>query len=315
MVVIKIYYKKITKKLRRPFVTLHELRILGGNLAGCDGNKLLYSYVDPENDEIDLMEEEDVETMLSDIGEMAVSNPTACVRVYIRQPGEAKRWKDRNLRTAWVTGTNGERKPYSSKSPLHPAPAHADSATPSQSEPGTHLAAPTRDPTTIEEKVMRIVTQDRRKQRIDQTYQKRIRLAEEEHRRATEMLEIEYRKKIEEIERKIEEEIRREERRKDVTQGGEFEVKENGRKIQVQGVILDEDEYFVKFKWLKERVPRASKDRLDKIIARNSQASLEGLLKEVTLYYSKKHSSAQQIFITNPPPKQTLRRLPNPTPN
>lgn len=114
-VTLKISYKDTTRRVKRTLETIDDLYRLGDLMDAGKGKSLLYSYVDVDRDEIDLLSQEDVDTLVSDLPQL-MQGATA-LKIYVRQPGEQRKWKDKMLRRAWVWNpSTGQREKYASKS-------------------------------------------------------------------------------------------------------------------------------------------------------------------------------------------------------
>lgn len=116
---VKVYYNDIKKKLKRRIRDMIDVYAIGRLVSeeGSDAQQLLYSYVDQDRDEIDLVDQDDVDTLLSDLGEWKKNDPGMALRLYVRQPGTMRRWHDKYLRDAFVVDTKtGAKKKYTSSS-------------------------------------------------------------------------------------------------------------------------------------------------------------------------------------------------------
>lgn len=116
---IKVYYNDIKKKVKRRFRDVIDLYAIGRQVAGdeVDAGKLLYSYVDQDRDEIDLADQADIDTLLSDLEDWIKADPGLSLRIYVREPGTMRRWHDKYLRDAYVVDARtGMKSKYKSSS-------------------------------------------------------------------------------------------------------------------------------------------------------------------------------------------------------
>lgn len=112
---LKVCYKDITRRLKRNIETIQDVHAVGDLVEPGKGTNLLYSYVDVDRDEIDLITQDDVDTLVSDLPQL-MQGATA-LKIYVRNPGEQRKWKDKFLRRAWVWNPeSGRREKYASKS-------------------------------------------------------------------------------------------------------------------------------------------------------------------------------------------------------
>src|SRR3990167_2342734 len=112
---LKVCYKDITRRLKRNIETIQDVHAVGDLVDPGKGANLLYSYVDVDRDEIDLITQDDVDTLVSDLPQL-MQGATA-LKIYVRNTGEQRKWKDKFLRRAWVWNPeSGRREKYASKS-------------------------------------------------------------------------------------------------------------------------------------------------------------------------------------------------------
>lgn len=116
---IKVYYNDLKKKVKRVLRDMIDLYAIGRVVCGenADTQKLLYSYIDQDRDEIDLADQGDIDTLLSDIDDWKLADPGLALRIYVREPGTMRRWHDKYLRDAYVVDARtGMKKKYVSGS-------------------------------------------------------------------------------------------------------------------------------------------------------------------------------------------------------
>lgn len=114
-ITLKISYKETTRRVKRSLETMSDLYQLGDLMDAGKGKSLLYSYVDVDRDEIDSVSQEDLDTLLSDLSQ--IMHGATALKIYVRQTGEQRKWKDKMLRRAWVWNPDTrQREKYASKS-------------------------------------------------------------------------------------------------------------------------------------------------------------------------------------------------------
>ena len=271
---MKIYYKDYKKKLRRYIGSINDMYDIGSSISGKDGKTLLYSYIDQDRDDIDIVDDQDLDSMRHDIPKGET------MRIYVRDKGEQKKWCDKYLRDAWVFDPKtGQKIKYSSK-------------TPQISKNNCQEKEKERESKMIEMKKKRVVQKFEMRRRV---------------------LENEYQAQLKKLE-KIEEEARVEANKVEKGKVIWFEVKKEPKKetkkyndassiitardidegnVDLRGGILVKLNQFnnkleqVKVLIEEEKILDINMDRLEKVIAKHINQSAETLIKYYKMHRDK----------------------------
>ena len=112
---IKMIHKDLKKRHQIALATIEQLWELASKTAQKSKEELTMTYEDLQGDEIDIVGQEDVDTLVADL-EIEESGIKA-VKIYVREKGEEIKRKRGHLETAWVMDAQtGRRVKYFSNS-------------------------------------------------------------------------------------------------------------------------------------------------------------------------------------------------------